>query len=161
MNRFNRTAIAAAAMALATLPTFSANPANSRPLDLAQAMELVANTYPGRVIAGQADPVGGDRSHHHVDVLLTSGRVAKFDVDAVTHRIYNRLPPEDAPASAVSIGDAIKKVEAQTKGRVVSAEFDSDPAPHYHVAVRLAKGKVARMDVDATTGIARTHAPRT
>ena len=162
MNRFDRTAGAAAMVALfATLPAMAAGPANPRPLDLVQAMELVGSTYPGRVIAAQADPIGGDRSHHHVDMLLANGRVAKFDVDAVTRRIYNRLPPEEAPASPVSIGEAAKKAEARTGGRVVSAEYDPDPAPHYHVAVRLPKGKVARIDVDAASGAARTHAPRT
>lgn len=162
MPRLNRSAMAAAMVALfATLPALAVGPANPRPLDLVQAIELVAKTYPGRVIAAQADPIGGDRSHHHIDVLLSSGRVAKFDVDAVTRRIYNRLPPEEAPESAISIGEAVKKVEARTKGRVVSAEFDPDPAPHYHVAVRLPKGKIARLDVDATTGAERPHAPRT
>lgn len=161
MRNFHRAAAAAVVALFATVPAMAAGPSNARPLDLAQAMELVAKTYPGRVIAAQADPIGGDRSHHHVDVLLVNGRVAKFDVDAVTRRIYNRLPPEEAPDSAITIGDAVKKVEASTRGRVVSAEFDPDPLPHYHVAVRLPKGKLARLDVDATTGVARPHAPRT
>jgi len=162
MNRFNRTAIAAAVAALlVTLPAMASNAAKTRPLDLVQAMDLVAKTYPGRVIAGQTDTVGGDRAHHHVDVLLVNGRVAKFDVDAVTRRIYNRLPAEDALPSEITIAEAVKKVEFDTQGRVLSAEFDPDPAPHYHVAVRLKTGKVARLDIDATTGAVRSHAPRT
>lgn len=161
MKSFNRSALAVAVIAiLAALPAAAADAAASRPLDLAQAMELVAKTYPGRVISGQTDPVGGDRSHHHVDVLLINGRVAKFDVDARTQRIYNRLPPEESPASTVALEDAVRKLQAKTQGRVLAAEYDPDPAPHYHMTVRMPKGALARMDVDVTTGESRPHRPR-
>ena len=100
MIRFNRTMTAAAVVALfAAAPAFAADAAKQQPLDIAQAMEPVAKTYPGRVIAGQTDPTGGSNIHHHVDVLLANNRVVKFDVDARSQRIYNRLPPEEAPAT--------------------------------------------------------------
>ena len=40
------------------------------PLDLRGAIELVSNTYPGRVVAAQADTTGGEGLHFHVDTLL-------------------------------------------------------------------------------------------
>lgn len=134
--------------------------AKDRPLDLAQAMDLIAKTYPGRVISGQTDASGGDRLHHHVDILLTNGRVAKFDIDATSQRIYNRLPPEDAPAAAITMEQAVRKVQ-KDRGTVLAAEFDPDPAPHYHMTVREKKGVVSRLDVDVATGEAKPHRPRT
>ena len=144
--------------ALASAPALAADKA-AKPIDLAQAMELVATTYPGRVIAGQTDAAAGDRLHHHVDVLLVNGNVAKFDVDAVTQRIYNRQPAE-APPPAVSLEQAVRKVQA-SKGKVLAAEFDPSPAPHYHMTVRSRVGKVSRLDVDMKTGEIKPHAPRT
>jgi uncharacterized membrane protein YkoI len=147
----------AGAFAGAALAADAAKPA---PLDLAQAMDVVAKAYPGRVISGMTDAAGGDRTHHHVDMLLINGRVAKFDVDAHSRRIYNRLPSEEAPAAAVSLEDAVRKVQ-KSNGRVLSAEFDPDPSPHYHMTVRTPKGELTRLDVDLATGEARRHRPRT
>ena len=160
MNVFLRNTLTALAVAGAFAGSVVADAARAKPLDLAQAMDLVAKTYPGRVISGQTDVAGGDRTHHHVDILLTSGRVAKFDVDAKTQRIYNRLPPEEAPAAAVSLEEAVRKVQ-KSRGSVLSAEFDPDPAPHYHMTVRTAKGALTRLDVDPATGLAKPHKPRT
>jgi uncharacterized membrane protein YkoI len=160
--RSNRNAVAASVIAaFFALPAMATQVEAKRPMDLAQAIDLVAKTYPGRVVAGQADAIGGDRMHFHVDIVLVNGNIAKFDVDGVTQRIYNRLPPEDSAAAGLSLGEAIRKVQGKTGGRVVSAEYDPDPAPHYHVAVRTPQGKLARLDVDAATGESRTHKPRT
>lgn len=160
MNAKLRNTLAAAVFAtLAAAPVLAAEAAGQKPLDLAQAMDLVAKTYPGRVIAGQTDPTGGSRAHHHVDVLLVNGRVVKFDVDARTQRIYNRLPPEEAPAMTVSLEDAVRAVQKKT-GRVLAAEYDPDPSPHYHMTVRTPKGELTRLDVDVDSGVAKPHRPR-
>lgn len=155
----NRTLIAAAFFAaLATVPAVAAEAA--APLDLRGAIELVSTTYPGRVVAAQADTTGGEGLHFHVDTLLPHGRIARFDVDARTHRIFNRLPAEEAPESALPLADAVRKVQHQTKGRVMAAEFDPDPQPHYHMSVRLPGGQVTRLDLDLATGKAVKHTPR-
>lgn len=156
----NRKMLAAAVFAALVMPAVAAD-APKRPLDLGQAIELINKTYPGRAIAAQSDPTGGEGIHHHVDVLLANGRVAKFDVDARSHRIYNRLPPESGPDTPVSLADAVKKVQSQTKGRVVSAEYDPDPRPHYHMNVRGPKGEVSHLDMDLETGKTARHVPRT
>jgi uncharacterized membrane protein YkoI len=159
MKAIYRSTLALAVAALLAAPAIAAE-AKARPLDLAQAMDLVAKTYPGRVISGQTDASGGDRMHHHVDILLTNGRVAKFDVDAASQRIYNRLPAEDGPAAGITLEQAVLKVQ-KDRGRVLSAEFDPDPAPHYHMTVRTKKGELTRLDVDVGTGEAKAHTPRT
>jgi uncharacterized membrane protein YkoI len=155
-----RLMIPALALVAGISTAFAADPPK-RSLDLAQAIELIAKTYPGRVIAAQADPTGGDALHYHVDVLLANGRVAKFDVDARTQRIYNRMPPEESPETTLTLADAVKKVQSQTRGRVLSAEYDPDPRPHYHMNVRGPKGQLTRLDLDIATGKAAPHRPRT
>ncbi|HEX5129784.1 MAG TPA: PepSY domain-containing protein [Usitatibacter sp.] len=149
--------------AVATVASFAAPAALAadagKPITLVEAMDLVANTFPGQVIAGQTDTVGGDRMHHHVDFMLPNGSVARFDVDAADQRIFNRQPPEPSPAS-VSIEQAVRKVE-QSKGRVVAVEFDPSPTPHYHMTVLARGGKASRLDVDVHTGEIKPHAPRT
>ena len=159
MKAIHRTTLAIAFAAFLAAPAFAAD-AKARPLDLAQAMDLIAKTYPGRVISGQTDASGGDRMHHHVDILLTNGRVAKFDVDAGSQRIYNRLPAEDGPAAGVSLVQAVRSVQ-KDHGKVLAADFDPDPAPHYHMTVRTRKGELSRLDVDVATGEAKPHTPRT
>ena len=160
MKSLLRTTLAIAVAAAFAGSAIAADAARGKPLDLAQAMDLIAKTYPGRVIAGQTDLAGGDRAHHHVDMLLANGRVAKFDVDARSQRIYNRLPPEDGPAAAVSLEEVVRKVQ-KSHGQVLAAEFDPDPAPHYHMTVRTTKGALTRLDVDPTTGVVKPHKPRT
>lgn len=155
----NRKMLAATIFAAFVIPAIAAD-APKRALDLGQAIELINQTYPGRAIAAQADPTGGDGAHYHVDMLLSNGRVAKFDVDARSHRIYNRVPPESGTDVPVSLGDAVKKVQSQTKGRVVSAEFDPDPRAHYHMNVRGPKGQLSRLDFDLETGKIARHLPR-
>lgn len=156
-------ALLAAALAIA-LPAVAAEnarpPAGARALDLPGAVDLIARTYPGRVVAAQADASGGDALHYHVDLLLPNERIARLDVQSATGRITNRLPPESMAAALPSLQDAVKKVEAATQGRSVAAEFDPDPAPHYHVNVRLPGGKLARYDVDVATRAVAPHAPR-
>lgn len=142
-------------------PGFAKKLSGARPLDLQGAVDLVAGTYPGRVVAAQADPAGGEGLHFHVDTLLPHGRVARFDVDAGTHRIYNRLPAEEAPEGVLSLNEAVKKVGQEIRGDVVAAEFDPDPRPHYHMSVRLPGGHFTRLDLDLATGKAVKHAPRT
>jgi uncharacterized membrane protein YkoI len=155
-----RNLIAAAVFAaFATVPAIAADAAKA-PLDLRGAVELVSGTYPGRVVAAQADPTGGERLHFHVDTLLPHGQIARFDVDARTHRIFNRLPAEEAPEGALTLGEAVKKVQNQTRGRVMAAEFDPDPQPHYHMSVRLPGGQFTRLDLDLASGKAVRHAPR-
>lgn len=127
------------------------------PLDLPGAVALIARTYPGRVVAAQADANGGDALHYHVDLLLPNDRIAHLDVDSVSGRIFNRLPPEEMPASAPAMQDVLKKVEAKTSGRAVAAEYDADPQPHYHVNVRLPGGKLAHYDVEASTQSISDH----
>ena len=157
MKTVTRSILVLSLAALLSAPALGAQ-GTAKPLDLAGAMELIARTYPGRVISGQTDAAGGDRLHHHVDVLLANGRVAKFDVDAATQRIYNRLPPEEGATPGLSLEQAVRKMQ-QAKGPVVSAEYDPDPAPHYHMTVRSTKG-LARIDVDPATGQATPHKPR-
>ena len=159
MKAIIRSTLAIAVAATFAATSFAAGAPEAAPLDLAQAMELVARTYPGRVIAGQTDASGGDRTHHHVDLVLANGRVAKFDVDAKSRRIYNRLPPEEGPAAAVPLEGAVRKVQ-QSHGKVLSAAFDPDPTPHYHMTVRTVKG-MKRIDVDVATGAVQAHKPRT
>lgn len=153
-----------AAATAATLPAFAGEvpaPANAaRPLDLPGAVDLVGRTYPGRVIAAQADASGGESLHYHVDLLLPNSRVARLDVDSATGRIFNRIAPEEMPAAAPAMQDVLRHVEATTKGRVVSAEFDPDPTPHFHVNLRMPGGKLARYDVDAATQAISPHARR-
>lgn len=156
-----RTLVAAALVAAFTTLPALATEARKPPLDLAQAIELVSQTYPGRVIAAQADPVGGDAMHYHVDLLLPNERVARFDVDARTHRIFNRLPPEETPQGTLSLVEAVKKVQSETRGRVISAEYDPSPVPHYHMNVRGRRGQLTRLDLDIETGTAALHKPRT
>jgi hypothetical protein len=158
----NRHLIAAAAFAaLATVPAVAAIAADAAaPLDLRGAIELISGTYPGRVVAAQADTTGGEGLHFHVDTLLPHGSIARFDVDARTHRIFNRLPAEEAPEGALPLADAVKKVQQHTRGRVMAAEFDPDPQPHYHMSVRLPGGQVTRLDLDLATGKAVKHTPR-
>ena len=153
-----RSTLALAVAAMFAAPLMAADAA--KPLNLAQAMDLIAKTYPGRVISGQTDAAGGDRAHHHVDILLANGRVAKFDVDAKTQRIYNRLPPEEGSAAGISLEDAVRRVQ-KDRGPVLAAEFDPDPAPHYHMTVRTKNGQLTRLDVDVATGKATSHKPRT
>jgi hypothetical protein len=130
----------------------------AKPIAIVEAMELVANSFPGQVIAGQTDTVGGERLHHHVDFMLPNGSVARFDVDAANQRIYNRQPPEPSPAS-VSMQQAVRKVQ-QSRGQVVAVEFDPSPTPHYHMTVRSRLGKLSRLDVDVHTGDIKPHMPR-
>ncbi len=155
----NRKMLAATVLAAFVIPAIAAD-APRRPLDMGQAIDLINQTYPGRAIAAQADPTGGDGVHYHVDALLSNGRVAKFDVDARSHRIYNHLPPESGPDVPLSLADAVKKVQSQTRGRVLSAEYDPDPRPHYHMSVRGPKGELSRLDLDLETGKAARHVPR-
>lgn len=76
-------------------PGFSKKVSDARaPLDLQGAVGLVSTTYPGRVVAAQADPVA---PHYHVDLLLPHGSVVRFDVDRDTHRIDNHRPDESEP----------------------------------------------------------------
>lgn len=154
-----RKLIAAAVFAaFATVPAIAADaPA---PLDLRGAVELISSTYPGRVVAAQADPTGGEGLHFHIDTLLPHGRIARFDVDARTRRIFNRLPAEEASEGALPLAEAVRKVQHQTRGRVMAAEFDPDPQPHYHMSVRLPGGQFTRMDLDLSTGKAGKHTPR-
>lgn len=144
---------------LVSLPALAAE-APARPLDLAASVEMITKTYPGRVVAAQADASGGDALHYHVDVLLPNDRLARFDVNASTGRIYNRLPPESLAEGTIGLQDAVKAVEAKTRGRAVAAEFDPDPAPHFHVNVRLPGGKLARFDLDTATRAIAPHQPR-
>ena len=150
-------------VAIATITAFAAPGVlaadAAKPITLVEAMELVANSFPGQVIAGQTDTVGGDRTHHHVDFMLPNGSVARFDVDAATQRIFNRQPPEPSPAS-VSIEQAVRNVE-RSEGRVVAVEFDPSPTPHYHMTVRSRLGKLSRFDVDVHNGEIKQHLPRT
>ena len=68
-------------------------------LALPEAVALVGSTYPGRVISAQVDNTQGDALHYHVDFALDNGHVAKFDVNARTKVIANRMPAEPVPAS--------------------------------------------------------------
>lgn len=70
------------------------------PLDLLGAAELISKTYPGRVVAVQADPVAAQARHYHVDLLLPHGNLVRFDVDRETHRIDNHQPEESAPRAS-------------------------------------------------------------
>jgi uncharacterized membrane protein YkoI len=161
MNTRKLAATVAAVLGLgAALPALATERVLVRPLTLAESVALVARTYPGRVVAAQADATGGDRFHHHVDLMLPNGRVAKFDVDPRTQRIANRLSPEEAPAELLPLADAMKKVQAQTAGRVLAAEYDPDPQPHYHFTVRGRRGEVTRLDFDPATGQSAPHVPR-
>lgn len=158
-----RTLIAAAALAASTsvlAVAVAADAVPKGPLDLQGAVELIGATYPGRTVAAQADQTGGERLHYHVDVLLPNGRLARFDVDANTRRIYNRLPAEEAPDTALPLADAVKKIQAVTNGRVLAAEYDPDPKPHYHMSVRLPGGQLTRLDLDLASGQAAAHLPR-
>jgi hypothetical protein len=157
----NRTLFAAALFAaFATLPAVAADVAK-RPMTLADAVELISTTYPGRTIAAQADPTGGSGMHYHVDLLLPHGSVASFDVDARTRRISNRLAPEDVPGSKTSLSDAVKQVQALTRGHVVSAEYDPIPQPHYHMNLRTPQGGLTRVDYDLESGKPGRPRPRT
>jgi hypothetical protein len=60
------------------------------------------------------------------------------------------MPPED-PAGAPPLVDAVRAVEAMSRGRVVFAEIDLEPRPHYHMNVRLRSGKRARYDFEFET----------
>ena len=64
MRAFERSVLAFAVAALFAAPALATNTPKSPSLDLAQAMELIAKTYPGRVISGQTDASGGDATHH-------------------------------------------------------------------------------------------------
>ena len=156
-----RTAIAALVATAFAAPALAARPAAPQPeIDLGQAIELVAQEFPGRTIAAQVDPVGGESVHYHIDVLMPTGRVAKLDVDARTRKIVSRMPPEETSEGVISLGDAVRATQRSTKGRVVSAEYDPDPRPHYHMNVRLPKGKLARYDLDLETRSLAAHARR-
>lgn len=69
------------------------------PLDLAGAAALVAKTYPGQVIAAQADARAAEAPHYHVDLALPHGDVVRFDIDRDSHRIDNHQP-ENAPKAS-------------------------------------------------------------
>lgn len=71
--------------------------ASRAPLDLDGAAALIARTYPGRVVAAQADPAA---PHYHVDLRLPHGNVVRFDVDRETHRIDNHQPENGDPRSS-------------------------------------------------------------
>lgn len=159
---YRRIALAAlVAAALGAAPAIAAKArAPQAAIDISQAIELVSQEFPGRTIAAQVDPVGGESVHYHIDVLMPTGRVARLDVDASTRKIVSRMPPEEAPADALTLGDAVKAVQKKTGGRVVSAEYDPDPQPHYHMNVRLPKGKLARYDMDLQTRALAAHKPR-
>jgi hypothetical protein len=76
-------------------PGFARKVSDARaPLDLKAAAALIARTYPGRVVAAQADPAA---PHYHVDLLLPHGSVVRFDVDRDTHRIVNHRPDNNEP----------------------------------------------------------------
>ena len=68
------------------------------PLDLAGAAALVAKTYPGQVVAAQADPAS-ESLHYHVDLRLPHGNVVRFDIDPDSHSIYNHRP-DNAPRAS-------------------------------------------------------------
>lgn len=146
-SRIARSLLLAAAFAMPA----AAAPVRARPpLDLAQAIEFVARDYPGQAIAAQVDPVAGDSVHYHVDVLFPTGKMARLDVDSRTRLIVSRMPPED-PVGAPPLVDAVRAVEARSRGRVVFAEIDLDPRPHYHMNVRFRSGKTARYDFEFET----------
>jgi hypothetical protein len=63
-------------------------------LDLQGAVDLISSTYPGRVVAAQADP---SAPHYHVDLRLPQGSIVRFDVDRDTHRIDNHQPDNSEP----------------------------------------------------------------
>jgi len=150
-----RTPLTALAMAVAfaAAPAFgSGKHAPRGALDLPAAIEIVTQAYPGRVIAAQVDPSGGDSRHFHVDVLLPNGKVAKLDVDARSRRIASRLPPDDSAPDTLSLAEAVKIAQKTSRGHVVSAEYDPDPKPHYHMNVSLPGGVIARYDLDIATG---------
>jgi hypothetical protein len=76
-------------------PGFGKKVSDARaPLDLQGAADLVARTYPGRVVAAQADPAA---PHYHVDLRLPHGTVVRFDVHRETHRIDNHQPENNDP----------------------------------------------------------------
>lgn len=148
---FRKTALSLLLAAAFAAPAADA-PAHraTHPLDIAQAIELVARDYPGQAIAAQVDPVAGDSVHYHVDVLFPTGKMARLDVDSRTRLIVSRMPPED-PVGAPPLVDAVRAVEARSRGRVVFAEIDLAPRPHYHMNVRLRSGRIARYDFEFET----------
>jgi uncharacterized membrane protein YkoI len=151
----------AIAAAFATTSAFAAGPHAIRGLlDLPGAVDTVIQAYPGRVIAAQLDASGGESTHYHVDVLLPNGKVAKLDVDARTRQIVSRMPPEENAAETLPLAEAIKLAQASSRGKVISAEYDPDPVPHYHMNVRLPRGAVARFDLDISTGKLERHRVR-
>jgi hypothetical protein len=79
-------------------PGFGRKVSDSRaPLDLQGAVGLISRTYPGRVVAAQADP---QAPHYHVDLLLPHGSVVRFDVDRDTHGIDNHRPDTNEARSS-------------------------------------------------------------
>jgi uncharacterized membrane protein YkoI len=116
-------------------------------LDLGEAVALIESTFPGRVIAAQCDSTGGDALHHHVDMQLPNGAVARFDVDGRTGRIVNRPIPEES-TPPFGLQQVVSHVRQQMPGEIVAAEFDPDPRPHYHVNMRLPDGRLAKLELD-------------
>jgi uncharacterized membrane protein YkoI len=128
-------------------------PSAAAPMSLAQAVALVRSLYPGEVIAAELDTTGDKAGHYHVDVRFAHGATVKFEVDASTRRVTARAEDYDLPGGALTLPEVIALVAAQVPGEVTSAVLDATggmPA-HYHVDVRLASGKVARLRVDART----------
>ena len=138
-----------AAIILALTPAIAAEP---KGVDLASAIEEVTATYRGSVVSAQTDPIGGDTMHYHVDLLLPDGSLAKFEFDPKTQRVSKRMDAQMEAAPGAGLADAMKKVQAQTKGTVVSAEFHAKPKPHYHMNIAMTGNGFARVNYDIESG---------
>lgn len=143
------TALAAASAAvLAAGPT-----SNARSLRLAEMVKYMESTYHGEVTAIELDAAGDKRPHYHVDIRYPQSGLAKLDVDAVSGEIFAHdtglLPPGSA-----TLPEVTALVATQLPGRqLVIAQLDTGDgvAPHYDVDVRLERGKLGRLKVDAAT----------
>ncbi|MFO1413654.1 MAG: hypothetical protein U1F10_07030 [Burkholderiales bacterium] len=143
---------------LATLAA-GASAASPAPNTLSGVVQALEARYPGQVTAIELDAAGDRPAHFHVDMRFPESGVARLDVDAVTLAVASREPAATAPATPFVY--AVALVGSAIDGRVVGTRFDdTNGAPaHYDVDVALPSGAVARLKVDAATGVVGWRTP--
>ena len=125
---------------------------DSRPRRLADVVAYIESTYPAEVVAVELDPAGDKPAHYHVEMRFPRNIPVALDVDAATLDVVSREPTLLSPASA-TMYDALRVTAAHLPGIVTFAVLDAvDGTPaHYDVDVRLPRGDIARIKIDAAT----------
>lgn len=125
---------------------------SSRPRKLADVVAYIEASYPAEVVAVELDPAGDKPAHYHVEMRFPRNVPVALDVDAATLDVVSREPVM-LPTASASMHDALMLVAAHLPGTVTFAVLDAVDGTrvHYDVDVRLPRGDIARVKIDAAT----------